>query len=85
MGKTYQYKKIRNLKELKAEQQNLKAEFETYEAVIKQDVKSYIHQFTPGALLSKFTRKPKEKVVSAFQKVKSWFSKKKKANQAKPT
>ncbi|MBC8985216.1 hypothetical protein H9X96_05450 [Pedobacter sp. N36a] len=76
MGKNYNYKEIRSLKDLKKKQAELLSDQEQYQESIKRDIKTYIHQFSPGYIVKKYTEKPKEKVVSLFGKVKSWFSKK---------
>ncbi|AOM79875.1 hypothetical protein [Pedobacter steynii] len=79
MGKIYDYKGIHNLKDLKNKQQELQNEGNLHEQSIKEGVKTYIHQYSPGYLINKYTKKPKEKVASLFHKVKSWFSGKKKS------
>lgn len=76
MGKNYNYKEISNLKDLKKKQAELLSDQEQYQESIKRDIKTYIHQFSPGYIVKKYTEKPKEKVVSLFGKVKYWFSKK---------
>jgi len=78
MGKIYNYDDINNLTDLRNMKAELKISCRLQETKIKHDVKEYIHQFTPGYLVSKYTRKPKEKVTNAFSKVKSWFSGRKK-------
>lgn len=78
MGKTYDYKEIHNLSDLKARQKELQADARFHEDGIKNGLKTYIHQYSPGYLISKYTKKPKEKVSSLFNKVKSWFGGKKK-------
>lgn len=79
MGKNYNYKDINNLKDLKNKKAELLLDGERYQETIKRDLKTYIHQFSPGYLVQKYTEKPKEKVTSLFNKVKSWFKKKPKA------
>lgn len=77
MGKAYNYSDINTLEDLQNKKRALRMQTVLKEESIKNDVGSYIHQFTPGAIFKKYTAKPKEKVVSVFGKVKSWFSKKK--------
>ena len=79
MGKNYNYKDINNLKDLKNKKAELLLDGDRYQETIKRDLKTYIHQFSPGYLVHKYTEKPKEKVTSLFNKVKSWFKKKPKA------
>lgn len=79
MGKFYDYKEIHNLKDLKNKQKELQNDTQQHEDSIKNGVKTYIHQYSPGYLISKYTKKPKEKVSSLFNKVKSWFGGKKKS------
>lgn len=79
MGKIYDYKEIHNLKDLKNKQKELQNDTQQHEDSIKNGVKNYIHQYSPGYLISKYTKKPKEKVSSLFNKVKSWFGGKKKS------
>ncbi|WP_342327426.1 hypothetical protein [Pedobacter sp. FW305-3-2-15-E-R2A2] len=79
MGKIYDYKEIHNLKDLKNKQKELQNDTQQHEDSIKNGVKTYIHQYSPGYLISKYTKKPKEKVSSLFNKVKSWFGGKKKS------
>lgn len=76
MGKNYNYKEINNLKDLKKKQAELLSDQEQYQENIKRGVKTYIHQFSPGYIVKKYTEKPKEKLRSLFGTVKSWFSKK---------
>ncbi|MBB2147797.1 hypothetical protein [Pedobacter gandavensis] len=76
MEKSYNYKEINNLKDLKKRQAELLLDQERYEETFKEDLKTYIHQYSPGYIAKKYTRKPKEKVVTLFNKVKSWFSRK---------
>ncbi|MCX2453883.1 hypothetical protein OQX61_21625 [Pedobacter sp. PLR] len=76
MVKRYNYKEINGLKDLKQKQAELLLDQEHYEERLKDGVKTYIHQFSPGYIAKKYTRKPKEKAVSLFNKVKSWFGKK---------
>lgn len=78
MGKIYDYKEIHNLRDLKNKQKELQDDSKQHEDSIKDGVKTYIHQYSPGYLIHKYTKKPKEKVASLFSKVKSWFSRKKK-------
>ncbi|SHE60056.1 hypothetical protein [Pedobacter caeni] len=78
MGKIYDYKEIHNLRDLKNKQKELQNDSKQHEDSIKDGVKTYIHQYSPGYLIRKYTKKPKEKVGSLFNKVKSWFSRKKK-------
>lgn len=78
MGKNYNYNEIRNLTDLKNKQKELQTDTQQHEDSIKNGVKTYIHQYSPGYLISKYTKKPKEKVSSLFNKVKSWFGRKKK-------
>lgn len=80
MGKLYNYDDINNLTDLRNMKAELKIECRVQEMKIKSDIGEYIHQFTPGYLVKKYTKKPKEKVTNAFSKVKSWFSRKKKQN-----
>ena len=79
MGKIYDYKEIHNLKDLKNKQKELQNDSQQHEDSIKNGVKTYIHQYSPGYLISKSTKKPREKVSSVFNKVKSWFGGKKKS------
>lgn len=79
MGKTYNYNEINSLSDLKNKQKELQADARFHETAIKDGVKTYIHQHSPGYLISKYTKKPKEKVSSLFSKVKSWFGGKKKS------
>lgn len=79
MGKIYDYKEIHNLTDLKNKQKELQNDTQQHEDSIKNGVKTYIHQYSPGYLISKYTKKPKEKVSSLFNKVKSWFGRKKKS------
>lgn len=80
MGKIYNYDDINNLTDLRNMKAELKIECRMQELKIQEDAKAYIHQFTPGYLVKKYTKKPKEKVTSAFSKVKSWFTGRKKKN-----
>lgn len=79
MGKNYNYNEIRNLTDLKNKQKELQTDTQQHEDSIKNGVKTYIHQYSPGYLISKYTKKPKEKVSTLFNKVKSWFGRKKKS------
>lgn len=76
MGKSYNYKDINNLKDLKKRRAELLLDQENYQETFKRDVKTIIHQYSPGYLAKKYTEKPKEKVLTLFNKVKSWFKKK---------
>lgn len=78
MGKDYNYKDINSLSDLKKKQAELLYDQEQYQQKLKLGVKTYIHQHTPGYIAKKYTQKPKEKVLSVFNKIKSWFSKKRK-------
>ncbi|WP_316748340.1 hypothetical protein [Pedobacter gandavensis] len=73
------YKDINDLESLKKRQAELLLDQEFAQEKLKKDVKTFIHQFSPGYIAQKYTRKPKEKVVSLFHKVSSWFSRKQKA------
>ena len=77
MAKAYNYNDVNTLEDLQNKKRELKMQAVLKEESIKNGVGDYIHQFTPGAIFKKYTAKPKEKVVSLFGKVKSWFSKKK--------
>lgn len=76
MGKHYNHE-IHNLEDLKKKQIELRFDQERLEETFKRDLKTYIHQHSPGYMVKKITRKPTEKVTSVFNKVKSWFGKKK--------
>lgn len=45
---------VRNLHDLQARMLSLKVEYTMQELVLKEDVKVYVKQFTPGHLLKKF-------------------------------
>ncbi|WP_316838843.1 hypothetical protein [Pedobacter gandavensis] len=76
MGNNYTYDEINNLEDLKKRKAQLLLKEEHYQEKIKNDVKAIIHQHSPGYLINKYTEKPREKVTSLFNKVKSWFRKK---------
>lgn len=79
MERINDYGSIHNLADLKLRKIELQLEAKMREQGIKDDVHAYIHQYSPGYLLNKYTRKPREKVSSFFGRVKSWFGGKKKA------
>ncbi|WP_316821860.1 hypothetical protein [Pedobacter gandavensis] len=78
MGNDYNYKEINSLADLKKKQAELLYVQEQYQEKLKQGIKIYLHQHSPGYIAKKYTKKPREKVLSVFNKVKSWFSKKRK-------
>lgn len=51
MSKKYN---IHNLEDLHAEVRNLKASYRAQELMLKQDAKTYLHQFTIGGLIKKY-------------------------------
>lgn len=48
------YKNIRTLKDLQAKKLELKVDYTIRKNALKVDVKTYLHQFTPGALIKKY-------------------------------